>query len=374
MFASRNMIFSVNGGGAAAPPPPVEGASLTFTWQDNSAIETGFRVRYRLSSTGPAGAYTLATTTTTNTETATITGLEYGTSYDVTVASYNGAGEYAVLGPYARYTPPEFGPTSLALTTANPTSVVLSFTPPAAAPTGYQSYYRPNGGSTWTAGATSASSPITVTGLTASTDYEFMVRGYMTNPAIEGGAQTPSYSPDSNVLDASTAALVVGWEVKVDIASTGDTSITTEGTLIEAKNLGDGSYSTKTVNTVPFTGITSRNDLSSAYGTGSFYGGGNVGSDFEYILDSVCYGGSTISFASLTIGCYYLLQLVVSDERGSGEAASSFAPAIAGFSLSGVTRGPGSTVICRFVATSGTMVLSNIGQLNAFQLRQLPTP
>jgi hypothetical protein len=175
---------------------------MIVSWDDNSAIEHGFRIYTRKTTVGEA--FALAKTVGPNIETATLTGLDYGTSYDIKVASYNVSGEHSQVGPVTRYTPPEFAPTSLTLTTANPTSVILSFTPPVAAPIRYQSYYRIDGGSTWIAGDTSASSPIAITGLTTSTAYEFMVRGYFTNPTIEGVAQPASYSPDSNVIDAAT--------------------------------------------------------------------------------------------------------------------------------------------------------------------------
>lgn len=197
MFAGRNMLFVI--GAAGSSPPPSGTASLTVTWDDNSAIEDGFRVRYR---TAGSGSYTLATTTAANIETATITGLAFGTNYDVTVAAFNGSGEYSTVGPITRYTPPQYAPTSLAATATLSTSIAVGFTA-AAGISKYQGYYRATGSSTWLEGPAIASGTgINFTGLTSSTAYQFMVRGYLENTA----PQTPSYSPDSSTLSATTIA------------------------------------------------------------------------------------------------------------------------------------------------------------------------
>ena len=209
MFASNTLIFSASrGSGGSFTPPPVDpsGASLTVTWEDNSAIETGFHVRYRPAG---SGAYTLATTTAANVETAIITGIDYGTSYDVTVAAFNGSGEYSQVGPITRYTPPEFAPTDLTADTITATTVEINFTP-AAGVTKYQGHYRPGTSGAWLTGPSITSgTSINFTGLAAGTTYHVKIAGYITNPDIEAVTQTPSYSPDSDPISVTTGAAQV---------------------------------------------------------------------------------------------------------------------------------------------------------------------
>ena len=208
MFASNTLIFSTSrGSGGISTPPPVEpsGTSLTVVWEDNSEIETGFRVRYRPAG---SGAYTLATTTAANVETATITGLEYGTSYDVTVAAYKAGNipeEYSQVGPITRYTPPEFAPTDLTAGTITATTVEINNTP-AAGVTKYQGHYRPGTSGAWLTGPSITSgTSINFTGLAVGATYQFKIAGYFTNPDIEAVIQTPSYSPDSAYVSVMTS-------------------------------------------------------------------------------------------------------------------------------------------------------------------------
>lgn len=185
------------------------GATLTVGWNANyTTVEDGFYVRTRKTSGG--GVYTLAATRPENSTSATLTGLDYGTSYDVTVASFNEYGEYSpLLGPYSRYTPPEFAPAALTIGTITSSSIAVSFTA-AAGVTKYQGYYRAGTSGAWIAGpAITSGTTINFTGLANATSYQFAIKGYFTNPAIDGVAQTSSYSPLSSLASGTTDAEVV---------------------------------------------------------------------------------------------------------------------------------------------------------------------
>ena len=185
--------------GSVSTPPPSGTASLSLTWEDNSDIEDGYRLRYR---TAGSGSYTLGATTAANATSGTITGLAYGTNYDVTVAAFNTSGEYSTVGPITRYTPPQYAPTSLSATATLSTSITVGFTA-AAGVTSYQGYYRAGTSGTWLVGpAITSGTSINFTGLASSTTYQFMLRGFLANTA----PQPPSYSPDSATLSATTIA------------------------------------------------------------------------------------------------------------------------------------------------------------------------
>jgi hypothetical protein len=172
--------------------------SLVVDWDYTQAAADGFRL-YTRPSLG-AGAYTLAKTVGPEVRSTTLTGLNYGTSYDVEMASFNENGEYARVGPLTAYTPPEFGPTTLAATEVLSTAISVGFTPTAGV-SNYQGYYRTTGSSVWIKGPESFAHVCKFTGLNSSTSYDFMVRGYLVNPTTE-----PSYSPGSATVSATTIA------------------------------------------------------------------------------------------------------------------------------------------------------------------------
>lgn len=173
------------------------GATITASWTDNSDIEDGFRIYTKLTS---GSDYALAKTVGANVQSTTLTGLAYGTSYDVKIASYNESGEYSQVGPVTRYTPPEFAPSSLTSGTITADSIPLSFAATTPTPTGYQSRYKTTAGSLWTNGTTDSASPITFTGLDSETSYDLQVRAYFVN-----SGQSDSLGPWSASLNTSTA-------------------------------------------------------------------------------------------------------------------------------------------------------------------------
>ena len=351
---------------------PSGGASLSLTWEDNSAIEDGFRIYTKLTS---GSTYALAKTVGANVESTTLTGLAYGTSYDVKIASYNEEGEYAQVGPVTRYTPPQYAPTSLSATTTLSTSITVGFTATAGV-TSYQGYYRATGSSTWLTGpAITSGTAITFTGLNSLTSYQFMVRGYFTNPS----PQAPSYSPDSATLTANTILASIGWNGDRRIAVIGDSIIDTTGTLVTAVNLGE--TTNRTINGVTFVGQNTIGNFSSPYFTAEFYTKGGIGSEFSALMQTVSYVTSTsdgaFNLTGLVIGDTYLLQVISSDDRNTFTARTQ-AFSVAGYTSGAMVTGNSFTSTCMFVATATTheVVLSDPDGLGAtqfqgFQLRKL---
>jgi len=368
MFAGRNMLFVM--GAAGSSPHPSGTASLTVTWDDNSAIEDGFRVRYR---TAGSGSYTLATTTAANIETATITGLAFGTNYDVTVAAFNGSGEYSVVGPVTRYTPPAAAPTSLSATTTLSTSITVGFTA-AAGVSNYQGYYRATGSSTWITGpAITTGAAITFTGLNSLTSYQFKIRGYLANPS----PQAPSYSPDSATLTASTAQ---GWDAARSIVDIGETIVETTGTLVIAENFGE--TTNRTVNGVTFTGVTSKGNMPNAYVTSEFFTDTSLPAGFTGMMRSLIYTEADalgqFTLTGLVSGDAYMLQVFSSDNRTTlGDRSQTIN--VASMTSSANVLNTRYAMTCRFIASATSHVVSiddpanatGANHIQAYQLRKL---
>jgi hypothetical protein len=210
------------------------------------------------------------------------------------------------------------------------------------------------------------------TGLVSSTTYAYTVRPYNSNPSIEGVVRADSLGVMSNIASEATAAVVVGWEAPVGIAAIGDTVINTEGILVEAVNLADGAVNTPSVvNGVTFLSDFSRDGYTSAANIGGLYGGGGVGAGLLFILQSCCYGANPIILTGLEIGEYYLLQVLVSDERGGSSSIETILT-LGDFVSSSVLVNPANSRICRFVATATTQAFSSSYDLLAgFQTRKL---
>lgn len=352
-------------------PPAASGtASLSLTWDDNSAIEDGFRVRYR---TAGSGSYTLATTTAANVETATITGLAFGTNYDVTVAAFNGSGEYSVVGPVTRYTPPQYAPTGLTLAASRNSEVDLTCTAPSTAPSGYAAYYRIPGASTWTIGGTSATTSVTVSGLQSLTAYQFMVRGFLENAV----PQTPSYSPDSSTVSGSTSS---GWSAPLSIAAEAESVVSTEGTLVVANNFGE--ETNRTVNGVTFTGVITKGNMTNVFADSALFVGTSLTADFAAMLRCLVYTYTEnlgqFTLTGLIPGDTYLLQVFSTDSRAVyGERSQTIE--VAGLTSSANVLQTQYAMTCKFVASATSHTVSiddpanptGANHINAFQLRKL---
>lgn len=186
---------------ASGTPPPAL-ATLQVEWEDNSAIEDGYRIRWEPS----GGGAELQADTAANVESYTIAGLAWNTQYDVTITAVNGVGESDVLGPVALYTPPPAAPTVCTATATGATTATIGWTLPGTEPvTGYRIYRSPAGAGTWTAVGVVAAGVNTyaATGLTASTAYDWRVVAYNSNA---GESQPDSETAPSNTASCTTSA------------------------------------------------------------------------------------------------------------------------------------------------------------------------
>ncbi len=199
-----------------APPSGVSveatgSTSVTVTWTDNSADETGFTVEYR---TG-MGSWTQGATAAVDAESTSVSGLSSGASYDFRVLAVNGDGSRP--SGTASLTMPPAAPSALSATAESTTSVSLSWTDNSSGETGFAVEYRESGVEVWTTYATEAAAnagTLTVSGLSAGTSYEFRVRAR--------SAHGPS-SP-SNVASATSLSPPVA-PTGVSVTASGSTSV-----------------------------------------------------------------------------------------------------------------------------------------------------
>jgi hypothetical protein len=176
----------------------------------------------------------------------------------------------------------------------------------------------------------------------------------------------PYEEQDRVIINAHnfTPAITYGWETPLSIAAVGDAVVSTEGTLVEARNLGQATD--RVVNGVTFVGATTAGTFTS--GGGAFvdttlYRGGGIGAAFEAMLDCALFSNSgdvtrNVPLTGLTIGQSYLLQLFMMDSRSAATQARNQSASIAGHTITPVRMGDELSCICRFLATATT---ENVG-------------
>jgi hypothetical protein len=171
--------------------------SIAVSWTA-AAGATGYNVRYRVA---PAGAWTVVTATGTST---TITGLTVGTAYHVQVQATDSTGEFGPSLWSASINATTLAaqlstPTALAAGTPTTTTVPLTWGAVTGA-NGYHVQYKLSADSTWTDFTPDPSAAAaTVTGLTASSAYDFRVKA-------KGNGTTSSDSDYTALVSASTTA------------------------------------------------------------------------------------------------------------------------------------------------------------------------
>jgi hypothetical protein len=183
-----------------APSVTVPSAtSAALTWaapSDNGPAITGYQVNDINTTTSAVGTNVCVGSSSSTGTTCTISGLITGDSYTFTVAAINvvGTGTYSPASSSISLVVPGV-PTGVAGTSNANTQSVVSWTAPAAnggpSVNTYTVQYSVSPFTTWSTFTTSAtSSPVTVTGLTNGTAYEFRVSA--TNTVGTGPYSTPS--------------------------------------------------------------------------------------------------------------------------------------------------------------------------------------
>jgi hypothetical protein len=215
---SNPAAIAVTAAAAATAPGQVTGLTLgsgapnsqALTWaapaSNGGATITDYVVQYATAGSGSWVTFADGTSTATS---ATVTGLSVSTNYDYRVAAVNsvGTGAYSATmtgaTTAAATTPGQV--TGLTLGAPGSTSQPLTFTAPSsnggAAITDYVIQYAAAGSGSWVtfADGTSASTSATVTGLAASTNYDYRV-------AAVNSVGTGSYSATSTGATTSAAA------------------------------------------------------------------------------------------------------------------------------------------------------------------------
>ena len=242
LSASTNYTFTVaayNSGGTGtqsssvpattAPAPPAAPTGLTVTgttsssvslsWTAPSGTVSGYYVYEVTEEFGVIISQTQVGSVTGTT--ATVSGLSAKTSYIFDVAAWNagGTGSYsATVSATTSSTSKPAAPTGLTVTGTTSSSVSLSWTAPSGTVTGY--YVYENGGSTSV--ATSTTTSVTVTGLTASTNYTFTVAAYnsagtgtqsssVSATTSAGGGTKPAAPTNLTVTGTTSSSVSLSW-------------------------------------------------------------------------------------------------------------------------------------------------------------------
>jgi len=255
-------VFGVNAAGVgaastiatattqASPPGQVTGLAagsstantvpLSWTAPVTGGAAANYTVQYRATGTTTWGT---ASSTVTGTS-YTVTGLVASTGYDFQVFAVNGAGSgtpsATITASTTMVAPGQV--TGLAVGTATASDVPLSWTAPSSGGTvaSYTVQYRSTGASTWnTASSSVAGTSYTVTGLAASTGYDFQV--FAVNA---GGSGTTSTTVFATTQAAPSYLLTNGT-----LPTSGATA--THGSGNVSANCNDNSSSTDGLHTVP---------------------------------------------------------------------------------------------------------------------------
>lgn len=164
---------------------------------------------------------------------------------------------------------------------------------------------------------------------------------------------------------------VPSWGTPLNIALVGDTIVDTSGTSILAYSTGQ-TGAALSVNGVTFTKSTSA--WGSAYSTTGVYTRGGIGVDFESMMDSFGYGGTSAVFliSGLIQGKNYLLQIFTSDDRFTNRTQYF---TIESYSCDSFYQHQKGSVILNFQAynTILKLLITAVGAtiVNGYQLRQL---
>ena len=209
-------VGSPAAGGAAAPGAisgltlgATTSTTLAFTWTAPSSggTATYYAPQYRVTGTSP---WTAAPNT--SVTSVTLTGLSSSTQYDVQVAAGNSGGlsgySTTVTGTTAAPSIAAPGsPSGLTVGTPTATAVPLTWTAPTTGGTvaTYSVQYRVTSvGGSWTSVTGIATASTTVTGLTASTQYDFQVA------AVNAGG-TSAYTATTTGTTAAAPSTTAAW-------------------------------------------------------------------------------------------------------------------------------------------------------------------
>jgi hypothetical protein len=252
----------------------ITSSSITLSWNAVSGA-TSYKIHYHVS-----GSATW-TTTTSSTSSVSISGLTASTGYGFRVQTVcsGGTSAYSLPATFTTAAPSCSVPAGLSSGNITPSSATLSWTAVTGA-TSYNIHYRVSGSATWT-NTTSSTSSVSISGLTASTAYEFQVQTVCSGgtSAYSSSATFTTIAPSCSVPaglssgNITTSSATLSWT-----AVSGATSYN-----IHYRVSGSTTWTTTTSSTssVSISGLTA----STAY---------------EFQVQTVCSGGTSAYSSSAT--------------------------------------------------------------------------
>ena len=270
---------TVTGAAACVTPTGLSATSITSTgatlnWGAVSGA-VSYNVEYR-----QTGASTWSTTTAT-TNSVGVSGLAASTAYQYqveTVCSGSSTSAYSSTGTFTTSATPCTTPTGLSASGISTTGATLNWGAVSGA-VSYNIEYRQTGASTWST-TTAATNSVGVSGLTASTAYQYQVQ------TVCSGSSTSAYSA-TGTFTTSAAPCTTPSSLSVT-AITSSSATLNWGTVsgaasynVEYRQTGASSWSTTTAttNSVGVSGLTA----STAY---------------QYQVQTVCSGSSSSAYSS----------------------------------------------------------------------------
>ncbi|MEJ0020745.1 MAG: fibronectin type III domain-containing protein [Acetobacteraceae bacterium] len=252
-YTGGNVVFAAIAGGSVAPPTQAPGqvtgvtvgattassVALTWTAPGSGGAASSYTVNHRVTSVG--GAWTSQSAAGTS---ATVSGLAASTQYDFQVIATNAIGNGTASATVTGTTPAAGVAAPGAVTgvttgTATGTTLGLSWTAPSSggAVASYSARWSPHGANTWTQIDSISGTSTTISGLTASTSYDFEVEAV--NSGGNSGwtaAVTASTTSGGNYLLTAGFAPTAGstWSISAlaggsIIVNTNDNSIAADG-------------------------------------------------------------------------------------------------------------------------------------------------
>ncbi|MEZ5045865.1 MAG: fibronectin type III domain-containing protein [Chitinophagaceae bacterium] len=209
--ATANMIFTSVANVTNFMASSIGGTTVVFTW-DNVAGAAWYTLRYR-----EVGTTTWTYKTSTSSP-KTVTGLTAGTDYEFEIRANCSSTSPGNYGSNITVSTNAGCPTPVGLAASNVTAsnATISWTPSAGA-LWYNIRFRPVGSTTWVVYSAPASATITLTGLMASTQYEYQVLAKCANNDISGWSIlenfTTTASKNSQVEEVSAETFVANITV-----------------------------------------------------------------------------------------------------------------------------------------------------------------
>ena len=316
--------------GASTPGAPtsigfgtVSATQIPMSWvapaSDGGSTITDYVIETSLAGSGSWTVYSDGTSAAVAT---TIVGLTQGTSYDIRVAAVNAVGQGPWSSTATKQTATVPGaPTGLTIGTATSVSQPLTWTAPSYTGevllTDYVIQYAPAGSGTWTTFAHTASTTasITVTGLSASTSYDYRV-------AAVNSVGAGSYS---STVTGSTAAET----------STVNTQLTTVLGLTQSGDASAGWNYTPTAANASFSGSNGGvSTLKIPSGAGGYFqaklSGWSSGNGFHIGLKTT---SATGAFSTSAVGLYVRSSSVYNVSTGATGSVTPSAGALAAANL-----------------------------------------